>query len=107
MDTDSGALRRKFAQKSGLSAGNIFATFLPFAIIFELEDSWLANFPDLTLEEIRSSGIYIVSLGSLHNSIQNSHEAFAAAMTPPDSSGSGSGGGGSGGGGGGGGGGSW
>lgn len=107
MDTDSGALRRKFAQKSGLSAGNIFATFLPLAVIFELEDSWLANFPDLSLDEIQSSGIYVVSIGSLQNSINNSHEAFAAAMTPPSSSGSGSGGGSSGGGGGGGGGGSW
>ena len=107
MDTDSGALRRKFAQSSGLTTGNIFATLLPLAIIFELEDSWLANFPDLTLEEIQSSGIYVGSIAGLQHSIQQSHDAFAAAMTPPSSSGSGSGGGSSGGGGGGGGGGSW
>lgn len=107
MDTDSGALRRKFAQESGLTPGNIFATLLPFAIIFELEDSWLANFVDLTLSDIAASGIYVSSVASLQSSIQHSHDALTAAMTAPTSSGSGSDGGSSSGGGGGGGGGSW
>lgn len=107
MDTDSGALRRKFAQESGLTPGNIFATLLPFAIIFELEDSWLANFVDLTLDDIAASGIYVGSVASLQSSIQHSHDALTAAMTAPTSSGSGSSGGSSSGGGGGGGGGSW
>jgi uncharacterized membrane protein YgcG len=107
MDTDSGALRRKFAQESGLTPGNIFATLLPLAIIFELENSWLANFVDLTLSDIAASGIYVSSVASLQNSIQHSHDALTAAMTAPTSSGSGSDGGSSGSGGGGGGGGSW
>jgi len=107
MDTDSGALRRKFAQESGLTPGTIFATLLPLAIIFELEDSWLANFVDLTLDDIAASGIYVSSVASLQSSIQQSHEALTAAMTSPTSSGSGSDGGSSGSGGGGGGGGSW
>lgn len=107
MDTDSGALRRKFAQESGLTPGNIFATLLPLAIIFELEDSWLANFVDLTLDDIAASGIYVSSVASLQSSIQQSHEALTSAMTSPNSSGSGSDGGSSSGGGGGGGGGSW
>ena len=107
MDTDSGALRRKFAQTSGLTPGTIFATLLPLAIIFELEDSWLANFVDLTLSDIAASGIYVSSVASLQSSIQQSHEALTAAMISPTSSGSGSDGGSSGGGGGGGGGGSW
>jgi len=107
MDTDSGALRRKFAQESGLTPGKIFATLLPIAIILELEDSWLANFVDLTVQDIASVGIHVSSVASLQNSIQHSHEALAAAMTSPTSSGSGSDGGSSGGGGGGGGGGSW
>jgi hypothetical protein len=107
MDTDSGALRRKFAQASGLTPGTIFATLLPLAIIFELEDSWLANFVDLTLSDIAASGIYVSSVASLQSSIQQSHEALTAAMTSPAASGSGSDGGSSGGGGGGGGGGSW
>jgi len=107
MDTDSGALRRKFAQTSGLTPGTIFATLLPLAIIFELEDSWLANFVDLTLSDIAASGIYVSSVASLQSSIQQSHEVLTAAMTSPTSSGSGSDGGSSGGGGGGGGGGSW
>lgn len=107
MDTDSGALRRKFAQESGLTPGNILATLLPLAIIFELEDSWLANFVDLTLDDIAASGIYVSSVASLQSSIQQSHEALTSAMTSPNSSGSGSDGGSSSGGGGGGGGGSW
>jgi len=107
MDTDSGALRRKFAQESGLTPGTIFATLLPLAIIFELEDSWLANFVDLTLSDIAASGIYVSSVASLQSSIQQSHEVLTAAMTSPAASGSGSDGGSSGGGGGGGGGGSW
>jgi len=107
MDTDSGALRRKFAQESGLTPGKIFATLLPIAIILELEDSWLANFVDLTVQDIASVGIHVSSVASLQNSIQHSHEALVAAMTSPTSSGSGSNGGSSGGGGGGGGGGSW
>ena len=107
MDTDSGALRRKFAQDSGLTPGTIFATLLPLAIIFELENSWFANFVDLTLDDIAASGIYVSSVSSLQSSIQHSHEALTSAMTSPTSSGSGSSGGSSGGGGGGGGGGSW
>lgn len=107
MDTDSGALRRKFAQESGLTPGTIFATLLPLAIIFELEDSWLANFIELTVQDIASAGIHVSSVASLQNSIKRSHEALAATMTSPTSSGSGSSGGSSGGGGGGGGGGSW
>lgn len=107
MDTDSGALRRKFAQESGLTSGNIFAALLPIAIILELEDSWLANFVDLSVEDIASSGIHVSSVSGLQHSIQQSHDALAAAMTSPTSSGSGSSGGSSGGGGGGGGGRSW
>jgi uncharacterized membrane protein YgcG len=107
MDTDAGALRRKFAQESGLTPGAIFATLLPLAIIFELEDSWLANFVDLNLTDIAASGIYAGSVASLQSSIQRSHEALTAAMASPTSSDSGSSGGRSGGGGGGGGGGSW
>jgi len=107
MDTDSGALRRKFAQESGLTPGAIFATLLPWAIIFELEDSWLANFVDLNLDDLATSGIYVGSVASLQSSIQRGQESLAAAMTPPTSSGSGSSGGNSGRGGGGGGGGSW
>jgi uncharacterized membrane protein YgcG len=107
MDTDSGALRRKFAQESGLTPGTIFATLLPLAIIFELEDSWLANFVDLTLDDIAESGIYVSSVASLQSSIQQSHEVLTSAMASPTSSGSGSDGGSSSGGGGGGGGGSW
>ena len=107
MDTDSGALRRKFAQESGLTSGNIFAALLPIAIILELEDSWLANFVDLTVQEIATSGIHVSSVSSLQQSIRQSNDALAAAMTSPTSSGSGSSGGSSGGGGGGGGGRSW
>lgn len=107
MDTEAGALRRKFAQESGLAPGSIFATLLPLAIILELEDSWLANFVDLTLNEISSTGIQVSSISSLQHSIRQSHQVLLDAMTSPTSSGSGASGGNSGGGGGGGGGRSW
>ena len=99
MDTEAGALRRKFAQESGLAPGNIFATLLPLAIILELEDSWLANFVDLTLNEISSTGIQVSSISSLQHSIRQSQQVLLDAMTSPTSSGSGASGGSSGGGG--------
>ncbi len=105
LGTDAAASRREFAQRSGLSPEAIFATMLPYAVVFELENSWIGAFPDLTPEQLVSSGFYVGSMASMHGLVSSGTSSMASAMTAPSS---GSGGGGfSGGGGGGGGGGSW
>ncbi len=105
LGTDAAAARREFAQRSGLSPAAIFATMLPFAVVFALEDSWIGAFPDLTPDQLVSSGFYVTSIGSMNSLVSSGTTSVSSAMTAP-SSGSG-GGGSSGGGGGGGGGGSW
>ncbi|MEY2634149.1 MAG: putative rane protein, partial [Actinomycetota bacterium] len=105
--TDAAAARREFAHRSGLTPAAIFATLLPFAIIYEAEASWVGAFPDITPDELRAYGYNVASMGAMTSLTQNTEAALSAAMTSPSSSGSGSGGGSAGGGGGGGGGGSW
>jgi uncharacterized membrane protein YgcG len=105
LGTDAAASRREFAQRSGLSPDAIFATMLPFAVVFELEDSWIGAFPDLTPDQLVSHGFAVAGMSSMDGLVSSSTSSMSSAMTAP-SSGSG-GGGSSGGGGGGGGGGSW
>ncbi len=105
LSTDASTARREFAQRSGLSAVAIFATMLPYAVVFSLEKSWIGAFPDLTPDDLMRSGFYVVGIGSMDSFVSSSTSSMSSATTAP-SSGSG-GGGSSGGGGGGGGGGSW
>lgn len=105
LGTDAAAARREFAQRSGLSPDAIFATMLPFAVVFGLESSWIGAFPDLSPDQLVSHGFYVGSIASMDSLVSSSTSSMSSAMTAP-SSGSGSGGS-SGGGGGGGGGGSW
>ena len=105
LGTDAAASRREFAQRSGLSPDAIFATMLPFAVVFALEDSWIGAFPDLTPEQLVSHGFSVAGISSMDGLVSSGTSSMSSAMTAP-SSGSG-GGGSSGGGGGGGGGGSW
>jgi uncharacterized membrane protein YgcG len=105
LGTDPAASRREFAHRSGLSADAIFATMLPFAVVFGLESSWIGAFPDLTEDQLISHGFYAGGIGSMDSFVSSGTSSMSSAMTAP-SSGSG-GGGSSGGGGGGGGGGSW
>lgn len=105
LGTDASASRREFAQKLGLPPEAVFATMLPYAIVFELENSWIGAFPDLTPDQLANYGFYYIGLGSMAGLISSGTTSISSAMTAPSS---GSGGGGfSGGGGGGGGGGSW
>jgi hypothetical protein len=105
LGTDAAAARREFAQRSGLSPEAIFATMLPYAVVFELENSWIGAFPDLSPEQLVSHGFYVGSMASMNGLVSSGTSSMSSAMTAPSS---GSGGGGfSGGGGGGGGGGSW
>lgn len=105
LGTDPAASRREFAHRSGLSADAIFATMLPFAVVFGLESAWIGAFPDLTEDQLISHGFHAGGIGSMDSFVSSGTSAMSSAMTAP-SSGSG-GGGSSGGGGGGGGGGSW
>lgn len=105
LGTDAAASRREFAQRSGLSPDAIFATMLPFAVVFGLESAWIGAFPDLTADQLVGHGYYVASMASMDSLVTSSSSSMSSAMTAP-SSGSG-GGGSSGGGGGGGGGGSW
>lgn len=105
LGTDAAAGRREFAQRSGLAPAAIFATMLPFAVVFDLEDAWLGAFPDLTPDQLASTGFHVGGIGAMDGLISSGTASMSSAMTAP-SSGSGSGGS-SGGGGGGGGGGSW
>lgn len=103
--TDAAEARRAFAQRSGLPAHAILATVLPFAVVFDLAESWLGAFPDLTPDELRATGITVASAAAIGSLVDHAQSSAASAITAP-SSGSGSGGS-AGGGGGGGGGGAW
>ena len=107
LDTDAAEDRREFAQRSGLDPAGIFATMLPYAVIYELDKSWCASFPDLTPAQLSSYGFLFVDTSHMSNSLHTATQSLSAAMTPPSSNGSGGDGGSAGGGGGGGGGGSW
>ncbi len=100
LGTDASASRREFAQKLGLPPEAVFATMLPYAIVFELENSWIGAFPDLTPDQLAGYGFYYVGLGSMTGLIDSGTSSTSSAMTAPSS---GSGGGGFSGGGGGGG----
>jgi uncharacterized membrane protein YgcG len=107
LDTDAAEDRREFAQRSGLDPAGIFATMLPYAVVYELDKSWCAAFPDLTPAQLNTYGLAFVDTSHMSRSLRDASQSMATAMTSPMSSGSGAGGGFSGGGGGGGGGGSW
>jgi hypothetical protein len=108
LDTDAATARREFAQRSGLPPFAIFATLLPYAVIFNLEGSWTQAFPDITREQLNAGGYYFASALAMQGFISSSESAMVLASTEPGrDSGSGFSGGFSGGGGGGGGGGSW
>ena len=108
LDTDAAEARREFAQRSGLQPFAIFATMLPYAVIFGLSESWTQAFPEITIEQLNSAGYYFGSAWAMQNFIDSTQHVMTMASTEPSrSSGSGFSGGFSGGGGGGGGGGSW
>jgi uncharacterized protein (TIGR04222 family) len=100
--------RQRFAERE-----NIFATYLPYAIVFGLVSKWAAAFSDIDAQRATQGwyvGPGIVNIPSFSSDLSSFSGGLASAISStPGSSGSSSfgGGGGSGGGGGGGGGGSW
>lgn len=101
MDTDAAEDRSEYVQRSGLNPADIFVTMLPYAVIYKLDQSWCAAFPDLTSAQLNTCGLAVVDPSHLGHSLQNAAQAIADGMTAPSSSGSGAFGGFSGGGGGG------
>ena len=110
MESDSADARREFAERAHLSPGALFATYLPYAVALGMEDTWVDDFPDLTVASLADFGLQVPSMGALrtlHSTL--SAPSFASSSGRPSStrsSGSGfsssaSGGGGGGGGGGG------
>ncbi len=107
LNTDAAQARAQFAQRSGLAPAAIFATMLPFAVIYGIDKSWCAAYPDLTPDQLMTYGLGFATSSDLHRGVSAATDSLASSMTSPSSSGSGGGGGSSGGGGGGGGGRSW
>lgn len=109
LDTDPAAARRELVQRLGLPDHAVYATMLPYAVLFDLEGAWSGAFPDLTEEQLHSHGLFLISTSAISSLTTSGVGAVAAAYTTPKASGGSgfSGGGFSGGGGGGGGGGSW
>jgi uncharacterized membrane protein YgcG len=108
LDTDAAAARREFVQKLGLTDVAVFATMLPYAVVFGLSESWVGAFPDLTPEQLHGVGYNVAGTYLLWSMVNTSTMALTSSTTAPQRSGdSGFSGGFSGGGGGGGGGGSW
>jgi uncharacterized membrane protein len=108
LDTDAAEARREFAQRSGLQPFAIFATMLPYAVIFDLSESWTQAFPEITTEQLNAAGFYFGSTWAMYAFISSAEASVVLAATEPSrDSGSGFSGGSAGDGGGGGGGGSW
>lgn len=110
LDTDAAEARRELAQRTGLAMVAVFATMLPYAVIYGLEQSWTQAFPDLEPEELRRRGYQVASMGALGGLLSSSRHSIDSASHEQGtgrSGGSGFSGGSAGGGGGGGGGGSW
>jgi len=108
LDTDPGAARRELVQRLGLPDYAVYATMLPYAVVFELQSSWSGAFPDLTEADLHRSGLFVANTYMMSQLLDSSISSVRTASTTPSrSGGSGFSGGSSGGGGGGGGGRSW
>ena len=103
LDTEAAESRRKFALSTGFEPAAVFATMLPWAVIFSLEETWSSAFPDVDAEQLSHTGLGYLTIAQLNSMVG----AVSAAATSSMASASGSDGGSSGGGGGGGGGGGW
>lgn len=108
LDTDAAEARRELVQRMNMPDYAVFATMLPYAVIYGLDESWTHAFPDLDPEDLRRAGYNVTSTSMLYGMVSASRMSMtSASSTPSRSSGSGFSGGSAGGGGGGGGGGSW
>lgn len=59
LDTDSAAARRQFAQRSGVTQPQLFASLLPYAIAFGLADEWFDSFPELDPDDLVDLGLFV------------------------------------------------
>lgn len=110
LETDAAEARRELVHRMGLPDYAVFATLLPYAVIYDLDEAWTKAFPDLEPEDLNRAGYNVSSMAIMGGLVSAGRSSMASATNAPGSgrsSGSGFSGGSSGGGGGGGGGGSW
>jgi uncharacterized membrane protein YgcG len=105
LDSASAAARRDFAQRAGIHEDALFATYLPYAIVLDLEDTWIDSFRDVDPERLLTYGVSATTWSGVRTLTQHMSSSMASGASMR-SSGSGFSSGGRGGGGGGGGGGS-
>ncbi len=110
LDTDASEARRELAHRLGLPDYAVFATMLPYAVSYGLDEAWTQAFPDLTPEDLQRTGYNVTSMQTMAWIVATGRTSTIAATTQPGSGRSGDSGfsgGSAGGGGGGGGGGGW
>lgn len=83
LSTDPGSVRRDLVQRSGLPDGTVYVTMLPYAVLFDQETSWSGAFPDLTEDELHSSGLVLASTSAIHALMSIGVDAVSSASTPP------------------------
>lgn len=87
LDTDPATARRELAHRLGLPDYAVFATMLPYAVIFNLESSWSGAFPDLTPEELRDRGLNVSRTAVLTDLVSSGLHSVSAASEYPSSTG--------------------
>lgn len=83
LSTDPGSVRRDLVQRSGLPDDTVYVTMLPYAVLFDLETSWSGAFPDLTEDQLHSSGLVLASTSAVHALMSIGVDAVSSASTPP------------------------
>ena len=86
LNSSSAEARRDFAEKIGLTSEAIFATFLPYAVVLGLENTWVGTFPDITPEQLRTYGLYTTSVVGLSGWSRTMESTFASSTTAPSAS---------------------
>lgn len=77
------AVREQFVQRQGLQSGAAFAKVLPYALVLSQESSWVRAFPELTLDQLRTSGVELSSVSELERVISGLRLAAWRAVVEP------------------------
>lgn len=81
LGTEAAHARQVFARESGLAPAAVLTTMLPYAVALGLEDSWIAAFPDLTPDELSSTGLGISQASMLSAFVAAALRSAASAPT--------------------------
>lgn len=85
LSTDPAVARRDIAMAIGMPPAAIMATMLPFAIAFDLVNSWFGAFPDLTPADVASTGFGHLTITQVDGLVSSTQTSAQAATTAPDS----------------------